>query len=100
MPQTTAEIIADVDETIARLEAYRLELEARPVAHGYLEPGPSDDDEPGVGFRLPTRPALTRHTPRPPASGTAFSIAGSELLEARFRPLLGSFYGDFETVFW
>ncbi|MBS1045661.1 hypothetical protein, partial [Gluconobacter cerinus] len=83
MPQTTAEIIADVDATVARLEAYRLELEARPVAHGYLEPGPSDDDELGGGFRLPTRPALTRHTPRPPASGTAFSIAGSELLEPK-----------------
>ena len=83
MPQTTAEIIADIDATVARLEAYRLELEARPVAHGYLEPGPSDDDEPGVGFRLPTRPALTRHTPRPPASGTAFSIAGSQLLERK-----------------
>lgn len=90
MPQTTAEIIADLDAIVARLEAYRLELEARPVAHGYLEPGPSDDDEPGVGFRLPTRPALTRHTPRPPASGTAFSIAGSELLEPKtslYRPL-------------
>ena len=90
MPQTTAEIIADIDATVARLEAYRLELEARPVAHGYLEPGPSDNDEPGVGFRLPTRPALTRHTPRPPASGTAFSIAGSELLEPKtslYRPL-------------
>ncbi|WP_284236254.1 hypothetical protein, partial [Gluconobacter cerinus] len=81
MPQTTAEIIADLDATVARLEAYRLELEARPVAHGYLEPGPSNDDEPGVGFRLPTRPALTRHTPRPLASGTGFSIAGSEPLE-------------------
>jgi len=53
MPQTTAEIIADVDETIARLEAYRLELEARPVAHGYLEPGPSDDDERGSAFVSP-----------------------------------------------
>ncbi|MBS1023351.1 hypothetical protein JK207_15235 [Gluconobacter cerinus] len=90
MPQTTAEIIADLDATVARLEAYRLELEARPVAHGYLEPGPSNDDEPGVGFRLPTRPALTRHTPRPLASGTVFSIAGSQLLERktpRSRPL-------------
>ncbi|MFT8802752.1 MAG: hypothetical protein ABF812_12260, partial [Gluconobacter cerinus] len=83
MPQTTAEIIADVDATVARLEAYRLELEARAVAHGYLEPGPSDDDEPGGGFRLPTRPAVPSHTPRPPASGTAFSISGSQLLERK-----------------
>lgn len=81
MPQTTVEIIADIDATVARLEAYRLELEARPVTHGYLETGPSDEDKPEVGFRLPTRPGLPRHTPRPPASGTAFSISGSEPLE-------------------
>ncbi|MBS1083673.1 hypothetical protein [Gluconobacter kondonii] len=83
MPQTTAEIIADVDATVARLEAYRLELEARPVAHGYVEPGPSDDDEPDIGFRLPTRTALPRHAPRPPASGAALSISGSAPLDPK-----------------
>lgn len=77
MPQTTAEIIADVDATIARLEAYRLELEARPIAHSYREQALTDDEEPDAGFRLPTRPTLPRHAPRPAASGTAFPISGS-----------------------
>nr|WP_249200150.1 hypothetical protein [Gluconobacter sp. Dm-62] len=62
---------------VARLEAYRLELEARPVAHGYSEAVPTDDEDAETGFRLPTRPTLLRHTPRPPAIGTAFPILGS-----------------------
>ncbi|EGG77532.1 hypothetical protein SXCC_01922 [Gluconacetobacter sp. SXCC-1] len=77
MPQTTAEIIADVDATVARLEAYRLELEARPIAHRYSEQLLTEHEEPYAGFRLPTRPPFPRHAPRPPASGTAFSISGS-----------------------
>ena len=81
MSQTTTEIIADVDATVARLEAYRLELEARPVAHGYGESVLTDDEDPEAGFRLPTRPPLPRHAPRPPASGTVFPISGSELAE-------------------
>ena len=81
MAQTTAEIIADVDATVARLEAYRLELEARPVAHGYGESVLTDDEDPEAGFRLPTRPPRPRHAPRPPASGTVFPISGSELAE-------------------
>lgn len=62
---------------VARLEAYRLELEARPVAHGYSESVPTDDEDPETGLRLPTRPTLPRPAPRPPASGTAFPILGS-----------------------
>ncbi|MCP1274513.1 hypothetical protein NKW43_12620 [Gluconobacter albidus] len=81
MPQTTVEIIADIDATVARLEAYRLELEARPIGHSYSEAVPTDDEDAETGFRLPTRPALPRHTPRPPASGTAFPILGSGLAE-------------------
>ncbi|AQS92423.1 hypothetical protein A0U94_14735 (plasmid) [Gluconobacter albidus] len=86
MPQTTAEIIADVDATVARLEAYRLELEARPIAHRYSEQTLTEHEEPDAGFRLPTRPPFPRHAPRPPASGTAFSISGSGLAEPQVLP--------------
>ncbi|MBS1061280.1 hypothetical protein [Gluconobacter sp. Dm-44] len=86
MPQTTAEIIADVDATVARLEAYRLELEARPIAHRYSEQTLTEHEEPDAGFRLPTRPPFPRHAPKPPASGTAFSISGSGLAEPQTLP--------------
>ncbi|MEN3168490.1 hypothetical protein [Gluconobacter sp. OJB] len=81
MPETLAEIIADVDAMVARLEAYRKELEARPVAHSYMEAVSTDEEDPENGFRLPNRPTLLRHAPRPPASGTAFPILGSGLAE-------------------
>jgi len=86
VPQTTAEIIADIDATVARLEAYRLELEARPIAHRYSEQTLTEHEEPDAGFRLPTRPPFPRHAPRPPASGTAFSISGSGLAEPQALP--------------
>ncbi|GEC62001.1 hypothetical protein GOX01_23320 [Gluconobacter oxydans] len=86
MPQTTAEIIADIDAMVARLETYRLELEARPVAHGYSETISTDDEDPETGFRLPTRPTLPRRAPRPPASGTTFPISGSGLAEPETLP--------------
>lgn len=86
MPQTTAEIIAELDATVACLEAYRLELEARPIAHRYSEQTLTEHEEPDAGFRLPTRPPFPRHAPRPPASGTAFSISGSGLAEPETLP--------------
>jgi len=81
VPETLAEIIADVDAMVARLEAYRIELEARPVAHSYIEAVSTDEEDQENGFRFPNRPTLLRHTPRPPASGTAFPILGSGLAE-------------------
>ncbi|WP_232092000.1 hypothetical protein [Acetobacter aceti] len=76
-----AKIIADSDAMVARLETYRLELEARPAVHGYIEAVSTNNEDPETAFRLPTRPTLLRHAPRPPASGTAFPISGSGLAE-------------------
>ncbi|CAI9122281.1 hypothetical protein [Brytella acorum] len=76
MLQTTTETIADVDRMVARLEAYRLELEARPVIYGYAEPASREDIEEEAGFRFPTRPPRPRHAPRPPGTGKPFSLAG------------------------
>nr|WP_249208497.1 hypothetical protein [Gluconobacter albidus] len=68
------------------MEAYRLELEARPIAHRYSEQTLTEHEELDAGFRLPTRLPFPRHAPRPPASGTAFSISGSGLAEPQALP--------------
>ncbi|MBV1838537.1 hypothetical protein [Acetobacter estunensis] len=68
MVKTVTDLVADLDTVTDALEAYRIQLRAQPLAHTYTgDSAPPQGD--GASLRLPVRPPVAAHAPRPPGAG-------------------------------
>ncbi|WP_026399124.1 hypothetical protein [Acetobacter nitrogenifigens] len=65
MTRSVAEIVADVDATVERLEAYCNGLSRKPVAYTYSDRRPPEENAQDEGLSLPARARLPAHPPRP-----------------------------------
>lgn len=76
MPRTVAELVADLDAVTEELDQYRDRLRDRKLVHAYTGDAVSPEEEVS-SLRLPVRPPVLSHAPRPPGLGQSIVLTPS-----------------------